>query len=286
MPRSRFGVLTVLGNHLSSVQAILAFQRWKGYPQFENDTGFGRIALLACTLAFLLGLHVMLCMQLFMIRLGLLSQDIIGRWPEEILQMAMQWTIYVIALCSFHLGEFFMTALYNPSGASADSFMVNHSKAYTAAALVSLTEFWTRIIFFPRFNSPQIFFTGIVFVTGGQLCRSMAMATCGESFNHYIQREKKENHVLVTNGIYSILRHPSYVGFYYWAIGTQLLLCNPISTILYGLAAWTFFRHRVAYEEKMLRRLFPDGAYESYAARTYIGIPFLRLALRFDQTEQ
>ena len=162
MPRSRFGVLTVLGNHLSSVQTILAFQRWKGYPQFENDTGFGRIALLACTLAFLLGLHVVLCMQLFMIRLGLLSQDLIGRWPEEILQLAMQWTIYVIALCSFHLGEFFMTALYNPSGASADSFMVglllnfgrihgnhccvtevvicaqvNHSKAYTAAALVS-----------------------------------------------------------------------------------------------------------------------------------------------------
>jgi protein-S-isoprenylcysteine O-methyltransferase len=108
------------------------------------------------------------------------------------------------------------------------------------------------------------------------------MITCGECFNHYIQRDKKENHVLVTHGIYSILRHPSYVGFYYWALGTQLVLCNPISTVLYGMAAWTFFRYRIAYEEETLGKLFPDGVYESYAARTYIGIPFIRLALRFD----
>ena len=84
---------------------------------------------------------------------------------------------------------------------------------------------------------------------------------------------------------YSILRHPSYVGFYYWAVGTQLVLCNPISTILYGLAAWTFFRYRIAYEEETLMQLFPDGAYESYAARTYIGIPFIRVALRFDKRQ-
>jgi len=164
---------------------------------------------------------------------------------------------YVIALCSFHLGEFFTTAICNPSSASADSFMVNHSKAYTAAALVSSIEFFSRIIFFPRYNNPHIFCMGIAFVVGGQLCRSWAMATCGESFNHYIQRDKKDNHVLVTSGIYSILRHPSYVGFFYWAVGTQMLLCNPISTILYGLAAWTFFRHRVAYEEQTLKIYFP-----------------------------
>jgi hypothetical protein len=27
------------------------------------------------------------------------------------------------------------------------------------------------------------------------------MITCGESFNHYIQIDKKENHVLVTHGM-------------------------------------------------------------------------------------
>lgn len=130
-----------------------------------------------------------------------------------------------------------------------------------------------------------MFYWGIVFVLGGQLCRMMAMVTCGESFNHYIQRDRKENHILITHGIYQIFRHPSYFGFYYWAVGTQLVLNNPISTILYAVAAWTFFRYRIAYEEETLRKLFPQE-YESYAARTYIGIPFIWLALRFDDSKK
>lgn len=75
---------------------------------------------------------------------------------------------------------------------------------------------------------------------------------------------------------YSVLRHPSYVGFFYWAIGTQLVLCNPLSTVLYGLAAWTFFSKRIVYEESTLRALFP-GDYEDYMSRTYIGIPFIHM---------
>lgn len=84
---------------------------------------------------------------------------------------------------------------------------------------------------------------------------------------------------------YGILRHPSYVGFYYWAVGTQLVLCNPVSTVLYGLAAWTFFRYRIKYEEETLKQLFGE-AYETYSAKTYIGIPFIKLAIELDSRDQ
>jgi protein-S-isoprenylcysteine O-methyltransferase len=85
---------------------------------------------------------------------------------------------------------------------------------------------------------------------------------------------------------YSILRHPSYVGFFYWAIGTQLILCNPLSTILYGLAAWTFFSRRIVYEESTLRALFP-GDYERYSSRTYVGIPLIHmLSLSSDDAKE
>ena len=57
------------------------------------------------------------------------------------LQLALQWTVYSIFLCIFHLGEFFSTCIYNPSVTSSDSFMINQSKAYTAAALVCLVCF-------------------------------------------------------------------------------------------------------------------------------------------------
>jgi hypothetical protein len=85
----------------------------------------------------------MLCLQLLLLYFGVLSSNILDDstlWTDDTLKMAFQWTIYVIFLCAFHLGEFFTTALFNPSVATADSFMVNHSKAYTTAALVSVVH--------------------------------------------------------------------------------------------------------------------------------------------------
>lgn len=111
-------------------------------------------------------------------------------------------------------------------------------------------------------------------VISAQCIRSLAMATCGESFNHYIQVSKKENHVLVTHGIYKILRHPSYVGFFYWAVGTQLLLGNVLHTLLFAIVAGAFFSRRIPYEEEALMQLFPEE-YPDYMKRTYIGIPFI-----------
>ena len=66
---------------------------------------------------------------------------------------------------------------------------------------ISWVEFTIRILFFQQYNSPRLFHLGILFVMLGQTCRTLAMVTCGESFNHYIQRDKKDNHVLVTNGM-------------------------------------------------------------------------------------
>ena len=195
--------LAILGSRLTYVQSILAMERWKGYPQFENDKGSGRVALLACIISSIFGVHFILCLQFLLIRFGILSKDIFGTyWTDsETLQMVFQWTCYVITLCCFHLGEFFTTAVCNASVCTANSFMVNHSKAYTAAAFISWVEFWIRIIFFPKHNISKMFYIGIIFVIGGQVLRSVAMYTCGESFNHYIQQDKKENHVLITHGM-------------------------------------------------------------------------------------
>lgn len=120
-----FQPLTALGDRLSSVQSILAMKGWEGYPQFDSDKGYGRVAMLACVLSTILGINFILCLQLVLIRLGILSADIFGSyWTDDTLQMALQWTVYVQVLCIFHLGEFFTTAICNPSVTSADSFMV------------------------------------------------------------------------------------------------------------------------------------------------------------------
>jgi len=48
------------------------------------------------------------------------------------------------------------------------------------------------------------------------------MCTAKHNFNHVVQSEKSDNHELITHGVYNLCRHPSYVGWFYWSIGTQV----------------------------------------------------------------
>jgi protein-S-isoprenylcysteine O-methyltransferase Ste14 len=119
-----------------------------------------------------------------------------------------------------------------------------------------------------------VLMVGLILVTGGALCRQVAMATCGSNFHHKIQQRQRRSHVLVQKGIYKYLRHPSYVGWFYWSIGTQCILLNPVCVVLYTLAAWHFFRIRIPYEEELLQRQYPHE-YAAYMEVSYIGIPFI-----------
>lgn len=63
---------------------------------------------------------------------------------------------------------------------------------------------------------------GLIMVLCGEGLRKAAMLTAGSNFNHIVQNEKAQSHVLVTSGVYSYFRHPSYVGWFYWSTGTQV----------------------------------------------------------------
>lgn len=56
----------------------------------------------------------------------------------------------------------------------------------------------------------------------GEVLRKTAMITAKTNFNHIVRTEKEDNHELVTHGVYGICRHPSYVGWFYWSVGTQV----------------------------------------------------------------
>ena len=115
---------------------------------------------------------------------------------------------------------------------------------------------------------------GLFLVIIGQLFRSLAMCQAGTSFNHVVQSVRKEDHQLVTTGVYSFSRHPAYFGFYWWALGTQLLLGNVVCLVAYAVVLWKFFGHRVKHEEKHLRSFFGE-AYESYSERVSVWLPFI-----------
>lgn len=74
--------------------------------------------------------------------------------------------------------------------------------------------------------------------------------------------------------VYSYLRHPSYFGWFYWSVGTQLILCNPLCIIAYAIVSWKFFDGRIPFEENTLVKFY-GNEYREYARKTPIGIPFI-----------
>ena len=121
-------------------------------------------------------------------------------------------------------------------------------------------------------NLPLIL--GFILIIFGQAVRTAAMAEAGTSFNHIVQSHKRQDHNLIETGVYRIFRHPSYFGFFWWGLGTQLFLGNTICLVAYAVVLWKFFANRIVKEEKFLVRFFGKD-YESYRARTAVWIPFM-----------
>ena len=87
-----------------------------------------------------------------------------------------------------------------------------------------------------------------------------------------ITLEIRDQHTLVTHGIYERLRHPMYAAFWLWAISQALLLPNWIAGFSGVMGFGTLFFARVGYEERMMLETFGDD-YRAYMARTYRLIP-------------
>jgi len=172
--------------------------------------------------------------------------------------------LYLMAVSLFHLWEYTYVCIYHPSDVSVDSFMVNHSNAFNIALALSFVEYFLEWYRFPWLKSNFLVYAfGFILVVGGQLLRTVAMMTAGENFSHYIAEEKKPEHSLVTFGVYSVVRHPSYTGWFIWSIATQIILANPICICAYAYASWIFFKKRIAYEESTLTSHFGDS-YKRY----------------------
>ena len=53
---------------------------------------------------------------------------------------------------------------------------------------------------------------GLSLVVIGEALRISAMLTAARSFSHTLELRRREDHTLVTTGVYSFCRHPSYAG--------------------------------------------------------------------------
>ncbi|KAF4944467.1 hypothetical protein FSARC_14665 [Fusarium sarcochroum] len=188
---------------------------------------------------------------------------------------------FLFALSAFHFLEFWTTAEKNTLVASIGSFLLTanwpsyaiaHSAAFVECAFVNLL--FPERNWAPFGTGPLFLITGLLMVTIGQYVRSAAMLHAGASFNHHVQTRKKDSHELITTGVYSVFRHPSYFGFFYWGLGTQLVMGNVLCFFAYAGVLWMFFSTRIKHEEAKLIEFFKDD-YVEYRKRVGTKIPLI-----------
>lgn len=215
--------------------------------------------------------------------------------------MQVDWCMYVSTLCIFHLSEYFLMAQYNPEELSSTgmntrltnqpnecnyciyvpsnaAFILNDNPQYQLAQLFLTCEYWAEYLLVPVIKSTTtapwswMFWLGTVVMVVGQIIRIASISTAGYAFTHLVKPYRREDHVLVTHGIYSYLRHPGYFGWFWWSVGICITVRNPLSMVAFAYAAFRFFRFRIRHEELELLEMFGQQ-YEEYRSKTTVGIP-------------
>ena len=84
--------------------------------------------------------------------------------------------------------------------------------------------------------------------------------------------ELRENHRLITQGVYRYVRHPMYAALFVYAIGQALTVPNWVAGPSYLVAFGILFALRIGAEERMMLETFGDE-YAAYRARTKRLVP-------------
>jgi protein-S-isoprenylcysteine O-methyltransferase Ste14 len=87
---------------------------------------------------------------------------------------------------------------------------------------------------------------------------------------------KKVGHWVVDTGPYKLVRHPIYSGLIFAALATAIQKATPFA--LLGVAVITLaFSIKARREERFLRSEIGNDAYDAYARKTAMLVPFMRI---------
>jgi protein-S-isoprenylcysteine O-methyltransferase Ste14 len=144
----------------------------------------------------------------------------------------------------------------------------------SALLLISLTGLGVLPLIFVATGLPQFAsypfhpiqgWLGLLFAIAALLMFRLTHKALGRNWS--ISLDVREGHRLVTDGIYSRVRHPMYSAFWLWAIAQALLLPNWVAGFAGLVGFGTLFFGRVAREERMMLEMFGDS-YRAYMERT------------------
>ena len=195
-------------------------------------------------------------------------------WAGALGAMPTPLLLFVSVLAFFHASEAALVLVLDRASYGPSSWLF--SRPYGAAMALALVEYAAEYaVLGPRWKGwSSATVAGLVLVVAGEVVRKTGILTAGKAFTHAISTQRREGHRLVDTGIYGVVRHPGYLGWLVWSVGTQVLLANPVCTPVFALWSWRFFRDRIAYEERVLVSFF-GKPYRDYCAKVPTFIPFI-----------
>ncbi|KAL5543077.1 hypothetical protein UlMin_010787 [Ulmus minor] len=187
----------------------------------------------------------------------------------------IQFSQMFLLLIFFHSSEYLLAvAIHGRSNVTLESFLID--KQHIIDLGLSFLEYLIEVYFVPELKELWwISYIGLAMVITGEIIRKVAIITAGNAFTHSIRTDRDKRHNMVTCGIYRYIRHPGYMGYLICSVGAQIMLCNPLATIVFAFVIWRFFAHRIAQEEYYLRQFF-GAEYNEYARQVPSGLPFVK----------
>lgn len=130
---------------------------------------------------------------------------------------------------------------------------------------------YTDRIGFWIIDGDVIRWVGVVLFAAGGALRIWPVFVLGRRFSGFVAIQP--GHALVTSGVYSVIRHPSYLGLLINSMGWALAFRSWVGVLLTGLTIPPLLA-RIRAEERLLRAQF-GGEYDAYCSRTSRLIPGL-----------
>lgn len=134
---------------------------------------------------------------------------------------------------------------------------------------------WVFSGFPKQFNheiSPLSVLIGLAIFTYSLVLFRKTHKALGKMWSHSL--DIREDHKLVTYGIYEKVRHPMYTAFWLWAVAPPFLLANWIAGFAGIIGFGTLYFLRVGQEEAMMEAEFGQE-YRDYKAKTKRIIPYI-----------
>jgi protein-S-isoprenylcysteine O-methyltransferase Ste14 len=139
--------------------------------------------------------------------------------------------------------------------------------------ILPLVAIFTSFLSFADYPLHPVAFTiGVVLLCPGLWLFYRSHADLGKNWS--ISLEIREDHRMVTSGVYRLIRHPMYTAIFLQAFAQLFLLSNWLAGPSCLLAFLLMFVLRVGREEQMMHKTF-GPAYADYMNRTNRLIPYL-----------